>query len=207
VGVTGSNPVPPISTLTFFARWRCAPCRVAVADAGPRRLSSASFSRDGTRIVTCAVDQTAKVWDARTGIPLLELQGPALPGQRASFSADGTRIVTCGRDAKVWDARTFGLPLDSFQQTIELSGCSFTRWGQGSEAPPATLRDSQACARGRTSRADDRRRPKPDCWSFDPSQCDREECRGLKWAWLRRETGATEVGGFNPTRPGARCRP
>ena len=34
-----------------------------------------AFSPDGTRIVTGSVDGTAKVWDARTGTPLLELKG------------------------------------------------------------------------------------------------------------------------------------
>ena len=36
---------------------------------------SVAFSPDGTRIVTGSEDKTAKVWDARTGTPLLELKG------------------------------------------------------------------------------------------------------------------------------------
>ena len=36
---------------------------------------SVSFSPDGTRIVTGSYDRTAKVWDARTGTPLLDLKG------------------------------------------------------------------------------------------------------------------------------------
>jgi eukaryotic-like serine/threonine-protein kinase len=39
------------------------------------RVSSVAFSSDGTRIVTGSDDQTAKVWDARTGLLLLELKG------------------------------------------------------------------------------------------------------------------------------------
>ncbi len=38
-------------------------------------MKSAAFSPDGTRIVTGSGDGTAKVWDARTGTPLLELKG------------------------------------------------------------------------------------------------------------------------------------
>ena len=38
-------------------------------------VSSVSFSPEGTRIVTGSDDGTAKVWDARTGTPLLELKG------------------------------------------------------------------------------------------------------------------------------------
>ena len=38
-------------------------------------VTSVSFSPDGTRIVTGSGDKTAKVWDARTGTPLLDLKG------------------------------------------------------------------------------------------------------------------------------------
>ena len=71
-----------------------------------------SFSPDGTRIVTGSEDKTAKVWDARTGTPLLDLKGHTGEVVSVSFSPDGTRIVTGSDDktAKVWDART-GTPL------------------------------------------------------------------------------------------------
>jgi WD40 repeat protein len=36
---------------------------------------SASFSADGSRIVTAGFDKTARVWDARTGAELLALKG------------------------------------------------------------------------------------------------------------------------------------
>jgi WD40 repeat protein/Flp pilus assembly protein TadD len=76
-----------------------------------------AFSPDGTRIVTGSADRTAKVWDARTGAPLLDLQGHTSWVRCVSFSPDGTRIVTSSEDgtAKVWDART-GAPL------LELKG-------------------------------------------------------------------------------------
>ena len=47
-------------------------------------------------------DKTAKVWDARTGTPLLELKGHTGAVTSASFSPDGTRIVTgsCGPDGE-----------------------------------------------------------------------------------------------------------
>jgi WD40 repeat protein len=71
------------------------------------RLFSASFSPDGTRIVTASQDQTAKVWDAQTGAEALTLKGHTSWVRFASFSPDGTRIVTASDDrtAKVWDAR------------------------------------------------------------------------------------------------------
>ena len=68
---------------------------------------SVGFSRDGTRIVTGSLDKTAKVWDARTGTPLLDLKGHTGGVTGVSFSPDGTRIVTGSGDrtAKVWDAQ------------------------------------------------------------------------------------------------------
>ena len=75
-------------------------------------MSSVSFSPDGMRIVSGSNDETAKVWDAATGTPLLELKGHMFRVNGASFSPDGTRIVTGGLDktARVWDARTGSAP-------------------------------------------------------------------------------------------------
>jgi WD40 repeat protein len=92
---------------------------------------SVAFSPDGTRVATGSHDHMAKMWDARTGTPLLDLKGHTLPSIVA-FSPDGTRIVTVSRsiaggwaylrgyekrpgELKVWDART-GTPL------LELKG-------------------------------------------------------------------------------------
>jgi WD40 repeat protein/serine/threonine protein kinase len=71
-------------------------------------LNSASFSGDGTRIVTGSSDTTAKVWNAKTGAELLTLRGHTKSVNSTSFNADGTRIVTGSSDttAKVWDAKT-----------------------------------------------------------------------------------------------------
>ncbi len=62
------------------------------------------FSPDASRIVTGSEDRTAKVWDARTGTPLLELKGHtdgvtarrSAPTARASSPAVGTRRRRCG---------------------------------------------------------------------------------------------------------------
>jgi tetratricopeptide (TPR) repeat protein len=71
-------------------------------------VHSASFSPDGTRIVTTSWDETARVWEARTGAELLTLKGHTGFVYSASFSPDGTRIVTASFDltARVWDARS-----------------------------------------------------------------------------------------------------
>ena len=69
---------------------------------------SASFSPDGSRIVTGSCDRTAKVWDAKSGAEVLTLKGHTDWVNSASFSPDGSRIVTGSQDktAKVWDAKS-----------------------------------------------------------------------------------------------------
>ncbi len=71
-------------------------------------VTSASFSVDGSHIVTGSWDNTAKVWDAKTGAEVRTLKGHTNLVSSASFSVDGSRIVTGSRDttAKVWDAKT-----------------------------------------------------------------------------------------------------
>ncbi len=69
-------------------------------------MSSASFSPDGTRIVTASDDNTARVWDSSSGRAIAALSGHEGRVESASFSPDGTRIVTASEDhtARVWDA-------------------------------------------------------------------------------------------------------
>jgi len=81
--------------------------------AGP--VFSASFSPDGTRIVTASDDGTAQIWNAetaKTGATLITFEGHTGPILGAAFSPDGMRIVTGSDDgtARVWNAET-GEPL------------------------------------------------------------------------------------------------
>jgi hypothetical protein len=79
------------------------------------RVWSAAFSPDGARIVTASDDQTAKVWDAKTGVELLTIKGHTGPLTAASFSPDGLRIMTASldRSAKIWNAKS-GSPILAF---------------------------------------------------------------------------------------------
>jgi WD40 repeat protein len=85
--------------------WIAPLCRPMRHD-GP--VGSASFSPDGTRIVTGSNDGTARVWDAQSGRAVTEPMRHGAPLRSASFSADGTRIVTASKDgtAQVWDAQS-----------------------------------------------------------------------------------------------------
>lgn len=88
-------------------------------------VKRASFSPDGSRVVTATSDGSAYVWDAATGGLIAEL-GPGVGGARgagsretaarahdgvvvaAVFSRDGKWIVTASEDwtARIWDAQT-----------------------------------------------------------------------------------------------------
>jgi TIR domain/WD domain, G-beta repeat len=71
-------------------------------------ITCASFSADGTYVVTASWDKTARVWDLRGERPsYVALEGHQRGVVSASFSADGTHVVTGGFDgtARVWDLR------------------------------------------------------------------------------------------------------
>jgi WD40 repeat protein len=100
---------------------------------GTYPVTSVSFSPDGTRLLTTGGRQNdqvlARVWDAQSGAPLLQLKGSTSYVNWACFSPDGTRIVTCGagRDkggqdygvATMWDARTGA-------QLVDMKGARFS---------------------------------------------------------------------------------
>lgn len=77
-------------------------------------LHTATLSPDGTKLLTSGSDETARLWNAATGEPLL----PPMPhhgaaGERSPpiFSADGARVFTVGpaggdHAGVVWDAAT-----------------------------------------------------------------------------------------------------
>ncbi|XRB25467.1 EF-hand domain-containing protein [Pseudoscourfieldia marina] len=73
-----------------------------------RDVNSASYSVDGTRIVSASDDETVRVWDATTGACLSVLDGDSGAVSSASYSADGTRIVSASSDetVRIWDATT-----------------------------------------------------------------------------------------------------
>jgi WD40 repeat protein/formylglycine-generating enzyme required for sulfatase activity len=70
------------------------------------RVFDVAYSADGTRVATASLDNTVRLWDANTGVPLLTLVGHERGVFAVVFFADGERIATASVDktARVWDA-------------------------------------------------------------------------------------------------------
>ncbi|HEV2969931.1 MAG TPA: protein kinase [Pirellulales bacterium] len=71
-------------------------------------VASANFSPDRKRIVTGSWDDSARIWNAETGVAELKLIGHDDFVNSACFSPDGTQVLTASEDktAKLWDAKT-----------------------------------------------------------------------------------------------------
>jgi WD40 repeat protein/serine/threonine protein kinase len=89
-------------------------------------VKDATFSRDGTRIVTASADHSAKLWDAASGklMASFDHQGEV---NRAVFNPDGTRILTASTDktAKLWDVAS-GKFIASFDHQDEVLQAAFS---------------------------------------------------------------------------------
>lgn len=66
---------------------------------------AAEFSADGSRVVTCSPDGTARVWNARDGTPEAVLRGHGGPVRGAVISPDGSRVFTRSDDGsgRLWN--------------------------------------------------------------------------------------------------------
>ncbi len=71
-------------------------------------VTHASFSHDGTKVITGSEDTTARIWDASTGSLLAELKGHTGSVRDAEFSPAGSKVVTAGDDktTRIWDEHT-----------------------------------------------------------------------------------------------------
>ncbi|MBK8977479.1 MAG: protein kinase [Planctomycetes bacterium] len=69
-------------------------------------VTDAAFSADGARAITGSLDDTARIWDVRTGDPVAVCRGHEAAVVDAEFDAAGRRVVTCSFDGtiRIWDA-------------------------------------------------------------------------------------------------------
>jgi WD40 repeat protein len=95
-------------------------------------ITYASYSSDGTKILTASADHTARLWDARTGsqlTPPLQHDDAVIS---AAFSPDGKRVVTGSSESEVriWDAVS-GKPItDSLEVHGSVLCVSFSHDGK-----------------------------------------------------------------------------
>jgi WD40 repeat protein len=75
-------------------------------------VQAVAFSPDGNTVLTGSRDNTAQLWDARSGKPFSAPLQHRSPVQAIAFSPDGSTVLTGSRDntARLWDARS-GKPL------------------------------------------------------------------------------------------------
>jgi WD40 repeat protein/tRNA A-37 threonylcarbamoyl transferase component Bud32 len=68
--------------------------------------SSMAFSGDGQRLAAADMDNTVKLWDARSGQRLATLHGHTGLVRGVAFSGDGQRLASASEDGtvKLWDA-------------------------------------------------------------------------------------------------------
>ena len=96
-------------------------------------LVDASFSPDGSTIVTASAERTARLWSVRSGQSLHVLTGHHGALTSAVFSPNGKLVVTASRDheARVWKVAT-GRTLQVLRAHYgSVSGASFSpdgRW-------------------------------------------------------------------------------
>ncbi len=96
------------AAIATFQDIRAADAELAVLSGHGDRVYSASYSPDGTHVVTGSYDKTARIWDAHTGAQLTILSGHGAGVASAAYSPDGLRVVTASFDktARIWDAHT-----------------------------------------------------------------------------------------------------
>jgi len=104
-----SAPTPEIEEA--LSAWRFEP-GIAVLSGHEAPVFAASYSPDGSRLVTGSADGTARLWESASSKLLAVLEGHFGEVTDARFSPDGSRLFTTSKDgtARLWDAAS-GQPL------------------------------------------------------------------------------------------------
>lgn len=116
---TASRPASAAEVLGVLTRLRDArrvatPAKTRGTQVGPRLVRAltghtdsvfaVAFSPDRSLVATCSGDQTARLWDAATGLIFCTLTGHARAVNGVAFSPDGTLLATSSIDqtARLW---------------------------------------------------------------------------------------------------------
>ena len=75
---------------------------VAVLRGHSSSVSALSFSPDGSRFASGSDDNTVRLWDGASGVPIATLEGHSHPVTSLSFSPDGSRLASGSYD---WTVR------------------------------------------------------------------------------------------------------
>lgn len=91
-----------------------------VLDAHYGTVTTARFSKDGTKILTASADRTAKIYDAYNGSVVQTFEGHGNIVSSASYSPDEKRVLTTGYDntVRIWDAETGSLLNTAYGQGL-----------------------------------------------------------------------------------------
>jgi WD40 repeat protein len=94
-------------------------------------ITSVSFSSNGKYIVTASADETARIWNATSGVVIAELRGHTAPVSTAYFDPDDKYVISSALDktARSWDFAGNSLAVLR-GHTSDLVGAKFSSNGQ-----------------------------------------------------------------------------
>jgi WD40 repeat protein len=94
--------------------------------------TGAALSPDGNHIFSSSDDNAVRVWDARSGYPVIQLKGHTAPITSIRFSKDGKFVVTSSQDrtARMWNADTGELVRILYQHTDDVTDASVSPDGK-----------------------------------------------------------------------------
>jgi Prp8 binding protein len=89
------------------------------------------WSRDGSNLYSCSVDETAGYWDLKTGERIKNFRGHRGIVNSIAVSQRGNEMIVTASDdksLKVWDARQKDVVM-SFENGVANTSCEFGRDG------------------------------------------------------------------------------
>lgn len=101
-------------------------------------IQSASWSANGSLLVTTSRDKKLRVWDVRQEKPAIEVAGhQGAKNSRSVWMGEHDRIATTGfskmsdRQLALWDIKAPNAPVDGFQMLDSISGICIPFWDDG----------------------------------------------------------------------------